>query len=34
MKEQKGGLLSMLPAALGASLLGNMLVGKRVIQAG
>ena len=33
-KEQKGGFLSMLLGALGASLLGNMLAGKRVIRAG
>ena len=33
-KEQKGGLLSMLLGTLGASLLGNMLAGKRVIRAG
>ena len=33
-KEQKGGFLSMLLGALGASLLGNMLAGKEVIRAG
>ena len=33
-KEQKGGFLSMLLGALGASLLGNMLAGKGVIRAG
>ena len=33
-KEQKGGFLSMLLGTLGASLLGNMLVGKGVIRAG
>ena len=33
-KEQKGGFLSMLLGTLGASLLGNMLVGKVVIRAG
>ena len=33
-KEQKGGFLSMLLGTLGASLLGNMLVGKRLIGAG
>ena len=33
-KEQKGGFLSMLLGTLGASLLGNMLAGKRVIRAG
>ena len=33
-KEQKGGFLSMLLGPLGASLLGNMLSGKRVIRAG
>ena len=34
VKEQKGRLLGMLTAALGASLLGNMLAGKGVIRAG
>ena len=34
VKEQKGGFLSMLLGTLGASLLGNMLVGKGVIRAG
>ena len=33
-KEQKGEFLNMLLGTLGASLLGNMLVGKRVIRAG
>ena len=33
-KEQKGGFLNMLLGTLGASLLGNMLVGKGVIRAG
>ena len=33
-KEQKGGFLSMLLGKLGASLLGNMLAGRRVIRAG
>ena len=33
-KEQKGGFLSMLLGALGASLLGNMLAGKGVLTAG
>ena len=33
-KEQKGGFLSMLLGALGASLLKNMLAGKGVIRAG
>ena len=33
-KEQKRGFLSRLLGTLGASLLGNMLVGKRVIRAG
>ena len=34
VNEQKGGHLSMLAATLGGCLLGNMLTGKRVIQAG
>ena len=34
MKEQKGGFLSMLLGTLGASLLGNMLVGKGIVRAG
>ena len=34
VKEQKGGFLSMLLGTLGASLLGNMLAGKRIIRAG
>ena len=34
IKEQKGGLLSMLAATLGASLLGNMLAGKGVTTGG
>ena len=33
-KEQKGGLLSMLLGTLGASLLGNMLAGRRNARAG
>ena len=33
-KEQKGGFLSMLLGALGACLLGNMLVGKGITRAG
>ena len=33
-KEQKEGLLSMLAATLGASLLGNMLIGKGILRAG
>ena len=33
-KEQKGGFLSMLLGALGASLLGNMLTGKGIVRAG
>ena len=33
-KEQKRGFLSMLLGTLGASLLGNMLAGRRVIRAG
>ena len=31
-KEQRGGFLSMLLGTLGASILGNMLVGKGVIR--
>ena len=34
IKEQKGGLLSMLLGTLGASLLGNMLAGRRNARAG
>ena len=34
VKQQKGGFLSMLLGTLGASLLRNMLAGKRVIRAG
>ena len=34
VKEQKGGFLSMLLGALGASLLGNMLAGKGINKAG
>ena len=34
VKEQKGGFLSMLLATLGASLLGNLLTGKRAFHAG
>ena len=33
-KEQKGGFLSMLVGTLGASLLGNLLKGKRIVRAG
>ena len=33
-KEQKGGLLSTLLGTLGASLLGNLLAGKRIVGAG
>ena len=33
-KEQKGGFLSMLLGTLGASLLGNLLAGKRIVGAG
>ena len=33
-KEQKGGFLSMLLGTLGASLLGNLLLGKRFLRAG
>ena len=33
-KEQKGGFLGMLLGTLGASLLGNLLVGKRIVKAG
>ena len=33
-KEQKGGFLGMLLDTLGASLLGNMLTGKRILRAG
>ena len=33
-KEQKGGFLSMLLGTLGASLLGNLLIGKRIVRAG
>ena len=33
-KEQKGGFLNMLLGTLGATLLGNMLVGKRATRAG
>ena len=34
IKEQKGGLLGILAATIGASLLGNMLAGKGVTTAG
>ena len=34
VKEQKGGLLSMLLGTLGASLLGNLLTGKGINRAG
>ena len=33
-KEQKGGFLSMLLGALGASLLGHLLSGKETVKAG
>ena len=33
-KEQKGGFLNMLLGTLGASLLGNLLTGKRTVRAG
>ena len=33
-KEQKGGFLSVLLGTLGASLLGNMLTGKRTVRSG
>ena len=33
-KEQKGRILGMLLGTLGASLLGNMLSGKRIVRAG
>ena len=33
-KEQKGGFLGMLLGTLGASLLGNMLIGKGILRAG
>ena len=33
-KEQKGGFLSILLGTLGASLLGNLLSGKRIVRAG
>ena len=33
-KEQKGGFLSMLLGRLGASLIGNLIIGKVVIRAG
>ena len=33
-KEQKGGFLSMLSGTLGASLLGHLLAGKRIVRAG
>ena len=34
IKEQKGGFLSMLLETLGATLLGNVLSGKRIVRAG
>ena len=34
VKEQKGGFLSMLLGTLGASLLGNLLIGKGIYRAG
>ena len=33
-KEQKGGFLSISLGTLGASLLGKMLIGKRIVRAG
>ena len=34
-KEQRGGFLSMLPGTLGASLLGNLLTGRKgIVRAG
>ena len=33
-KEQKGGFLSMLLGTLGASWLGHLLAGKRILRAG
>ena len=33
-KEEKGGFLSMLLGALGATLLGNLLTGKGIVRAG
>ena len=33
-KEQKGGFLSILLGTLGASLLGNLLTGRRFVRAG
>ena len=33
-KEQKGGFLGMLLVSLGASLLGNLLIGKGIVRAG
>ena len=33
-KKQKGGFSSMLLGTLGASLLGNLLAGKRIVRAG
>ena len=33
-KEQKGGFLSMSLGTAGASLLGNLLTGKRIVRAG
>ena len=34
IKEQRGGFLSMILGTLGASLLGNLLTGKRIMRAG
>ena len=34
VKEQKGGFLSTLLGTLGASLLGDLLIGKRIYRAG
>ena len=33
-KQQKGGFLSILFGTLGASLLGNVIAGKRIVRAG
>ena len=33
-KKQKGGFLSMLLGSLGASLLGNLLIGKGTVRVG
>ena len=34
VKEQKGGFVSMLLGTLGASLLGNLLIGREIYRAG